>query len=90
MGAAEDRAFMMNQMQPYEERATAKRSLMGAGIQNILKGAELGAAMEMQGGRPAAASTNQELPNQYVQGGSMLDFMKYNGNRVKHLNGYIG
>ncbi len=38
MAGYKDKAFELNKLNPYQERATAARSLQGAGLQNIFSG----------------------------------------------------
>ncbi|AHM61255.1 hypothetical protein D770_15005 [Flammeovirgaceae bacterium 311] len=40
MGSVQDRMWQINQMEPYQGRAAAKRALMGAGMQNFMKSSE--------------------------------------------------
>lgn len=54
MGGVQDRMWQINQMEPYQERAAAKRALMGAGMQNFMKSADTFASA-MSG--PAAGDT---------------------------------
>jgi hypothetical protein len=48
MAQAQDKAFEINQMQPYMDKMNAKRGLMGAGLQNIMGGMSDYAAVKLQ------------------------------------------
>ena len=49
MASFEDKAFEINQMQPYQDRAAAASAMQGAGLQNIFGAGESYAKMEMSG-----------------------------------------
>jgi hypothetical protein len=60
MGSFADREWEINEMQPYQGRAAAKRALMGAGLQNIVKSADTYAGVS--GASPAASGTDTQAP----------------------------
>src|SRR3990167_1573892 len=66
-GAAEDKAFDINKMQPFQDKAQAAQAMQGAGLQNIVGGIEgLAGAASMAGGQNktsnTASTTNSNIP----------------------------
>lgn len=55
-GQAQDRAFQLNKLQPYQDAAATKSRLMGSGLQNIFGGAD-------SLGKSAAGAVNSGLFN---------------------------
>ena len=72
MGSAQDRAWQVNQMDPYQSRVNAKRALMGAGMQNTIRGLDSYAAAKIQGAPDyqAAVEKEREQMNRHNQAGA--------------------
>lgn len=80
MAGYKDRAFDYNKVQPYQEKAAAARSLMGAGIQNIQGG--LGGLTDTLGQSQDIAGLAMQAYNKAVAGGfkgTFEDFKKQYG-----------
>lgn len=86
-GTAQDKAFDINQMDPYYDKAKAAESLTGAGIQNIMTGIEgLGGAAALgAGSKGQAPSSSTGAPSPSTLGGARSTSLLGGSNRVNTL-----
>lgn len=97
-----DRNFQLNTVNPYYERVAQSQAMMGAGLQNINKGIQLGANFMTSYGQPSNGSPYFQRPNLNSQT-RMLNFDPnslennpangmYNNtqNPFRNINGTIG